>query len=329
MPEHVDLDALAALWWTALEASHSALRAVGHSPQPIEVGDRSHRLAGERARTIELLEEIERDSHAHSRLVHWLAAPAVTPRMLGLPAETTACIFDLDGVLTTSASVHAAAWAETFDVFLLEQADRHNRPYIPFDRKTDYREHLAGRPRRDGIRAFLASRGISLPEGRPGDPPGTETVYGLANRKNRLLQQHLSREGVAAFEGSRSYLEATRMAGLHRAVVSASANTAAILDSARLAYLVDLRIDGETIEAEGLRPKPAPDTLLAACRKLDIDPGQAVAFETTTAGIAAARAIDMRLVVGVDRGNESDTIRASDADIVVSDLSELLGDDVA
>ncbi len=323
-PEAPSLDSLAAQWWAALEAGRSALRAAGPTLGRSEGAERAHRLDRERAETIGLLQGLAHDLHARTRLVPWLSAPSVTPRMLGLPSEVTACIFDLDGVLTTSAEVHAAAWSETFDRFLLEQADRHHRPYIPFDRVHDYAEHLAGRPRRDGVHAFLVSRGLGLPEGARDDPPGAETVYGLANRKNQLLRQHLDRQGVHAFEGSRCYLEAARMAGVRRAVVSPSANTATILERAGLATLVETRVDGETMESEHLRPKPAPDTLEAACRRLGVEPGQAVAFETTTAGIAAARAAGMALTIGVDRGGDPDVLRASDAGLVVNDLSELL-----
>ena len=323
-PEPVSLDDLAAQWWAALEAAGGAIRAAGRTMHPLHLAEQSRRLVAERAETIRSLEELSRERHEPSRLVRWLAAPAITPRMLGLPADVTACVFDLDGVLTTSADAHAAAWTETFDRFLLEQADRHHRPFVAFDRRHDYEELVAGKPRLEGVRDFLGSRGISLLEGDSDDPPGAPTVHGLANRKNRLLQQHLAREGVAALGGSRSYLQAARMARLSRAVVSASANTAAILDRAGLADLVDVRVDGWTIDAEGLRPKPAPDLLLAVCRRLEIEPRRAVAFETTPAGIAAARAAGVALVVGVDRSGEAELLRARDADLVVNDLTELL-----
>jgi HAD superfamily hydrolase (TIGR01509 family) len=321
----VTLDDLVEHWWTALAAADSALHAVARMPGGRGLAQGTHPLAAERAETMRLLAQYGHELHEHSRLLPWLAVPSVTNRMLGLPAPVTACIFDLDGVLTTSDEVHAAAWTETLDPFLLEQADRHHRPYIPFDRRHDYQELVAERPRRDGVRSFLASRGISLPEGDPGDAPGTGTVNGLANRKNQLFRQHLEREGVAAFEGSRAYLEAAHMAGLRRAVVSPSANTAAILERAGLTPLLDARVDGGTIEAEHLRSKPAPDTLVAACGLLGVDPARAAAFETTPAGIAAARAAGVGLVVGVHRAGDGEMLRASDADLVVGDLSELLG----
>jgi len=291
---------------------------------PPQLGDHGRRLVAERAEIVRSLEALGRERHEHSPLVRWLAAPAVTARMLGLPAEVTACVFDLDGVLTTSADTHVAAWSETFDRFLLEQADRHHRPFIAFDRRHDYEDFVAGRPRLDGVRVFLASRGISLPEGDPDDPPGAPTVHGLANRKNRLLQQHLAREGLAALGGSRCYLQAAGMAGLSRAVVSASANTVTFLERAGLADLVDLRVDGTTIDAEGLRPKPAPDMLLAVCRRLEIEPRRVAAFETIPAGVTAARVAGVALAVGVDRSGEAELLRASDVDLVVNDLTELL-----
>ncbi len=271
-----------------------------------------------------LLQGLAHELHTHSRLVDWVGAPSISGRMLGLPSEVIACVFDLDGVLTTSAAVHAAAWTEAFDAFLLERAERSHRPYIPFDEHREYQTLVAGRPRLDGVRVFLASRGISLPEGRADDPPDAETVQGIANHKNLSLQRHLDREGVAAFEGSRYYLEAARMLGLKRAVVSPSANTAAILDRAGLAHLIEQRIDGNTIRAEQLESKPAPDTLLAACEWLQVQPSQAAAFETTPAGITAARAAGFKLAIGVDRDGDTEALRASDADLVIGDLTELL-----
>lgn len=318
------LDALAGRWWAAFEAAQSALRAAGRYLSGEELAERIRRLALERGQTLQALSELARELHTDSVLVGWLATPAVSPRWLGLPGEVIACVFDLDGVLTASGAVHAAAWEETLDAFLLQRAERRSHQFIPLDRLRDYRDYIDGRPRAEGVRLFLASRGISLPEGTVDDPAGAETVHGLANQKNQVLLQHLEREGVAAFAGSRCYLEAAHMAGLHPAVVSASANTPAILERAGLAQLIEQCIDGNTIEAEHLRAKPAPDTLIAACQRLHVQPSQSVAFETTPAGITAARTAGFKLVVGVDRGDNTEALHASDADVIINDLAELL-----
>jgi beta-phosphoglucomutase-like phosphatase (HAD superfamily) len=322
--ESLDLDELAADWWEALAAEDSALRAGVRALGSQEVAARSHHLAEERVETARLLGGLGRLLGARSPLVTWLGGPAVTARMLGLPADAVACVFDLDGVLTTSDEVHAAAWTQVFDAFLVGHAERNHRPFIPFDPMRDYPELVAGRPRRDGIRTFLASRGISLPEGSPDDGLGAATVHGLANRKYRVLRRRLGGKGVAAFEGSHSYLEAARMARLRRAVVSASANTELILERAGLRSLVEACVDGHTIAAEELRVKPAPDTLLAACDLVRVEPSRAVAFETSPTGITAARAAGFGFVVGVARSGEADLLRASEADVVVTDLGELL-----
>jgi HAD superfamily hydrolase (TIGR01509 family) len=326
-PPPTGLDELVEHWWKALEASESAHRAAARLPggRGMLAGVRSP--GSERAEVIRLFQQLEHELHQHSRLLPWLARAGVTNRMLGLPHGVRACLFDLDGVLTMSGEVHAAAWAETFERFLLEQADLHHRPYVAFDPRHDYDDLLAGRPRLDGVRLFLGSRGISLQDGDSDDEPGALTVHGLANRKNQLLQRRLSREGVAAFSGSRSFLEVVRMAGLACAVISPSANTGLFLKLAGLESLIDAQIDGAAIDAGQLRPKPAPDTLVAACRRLEVEPPEAVAFETTLAGIAAARAAGIGFVVAVHRHGDSDLLRASDADAVVGDLSDLLGVD--
>jgi HAD superfamily hydrolase (TIGR01509 family) len=308
----------------ALAAEDSALRAGVRALGSQEVAARSHHLAEERAETARLLRGLGRELGAYCPLVAWVGGPAVTARMLGLPNDALACVFDLDGVLTTSAEAHADAWTQVFDAFLVEHAQRYHRPFVAFDSTHDYEEFVAGRPRRDGIRAFLASRGVNLPEGNRSDAPGVETRYGLGNKKNELLQRYLDRQGVAAVEGSHSYLEAARMARLGRAVVSPSANTVTILERAGLAQLVDVRVDGHTMAAEQLEAKPAPDMLLVACRELRVEPARAVAFEIAPVGVAAARAAGFAFVVGVARTGEADLLRASDTDIVVTDLGELL-----
>jgi HAD superfamily hydrolase (TIGR01509 family) len=316
------LDTVVERWWTALAAGESAVRAAQRMPGGRGLFDGDRRPVAERAEVIRLLVQLEHELHEHSRLLPWLSRSRITNRMLGLPSTVHACVFDLDGVLTTSADVHAAAWAETLDRFLLEQAHVQRRPYIPFQTGSDY-EILAGRPRLEGVRAFLVSRGMSLPEGSSADPPGTPTVHGVANRKNQLLQWRLQREGVDAFSGSRVYLEALRMAGLARAVVSPSASTGAILRQTGLKPLVDVRVDGPVMEKEHLRAKPAPDTLLVACRLLGVDPHETAAFETAPAGVAAARAAGIGFVVAAN--GEKDVLRASEADLVVGGLSDLLG----
>ncbi len=247
--------------------------------------------------------------------------------MLGLPNDALACVFDLDGVLTGSAAIHAAAWAETFDEFLFRRAEKTGERFAtfrPFDTGAEYRRHLHGRARITGIHAFLASRGIRLREGRPDDPPDAETVNGLGNRKNLALKRRLEHEGVAAFADSRRYLEAAREAGLRCAVVSASANTPLIVERSGLASLIDEHVDGNTISSERLRPIPAPDTLLAACRRLGSSPHSSVVFETTLAGIEAGQAAGFSLVVAVERTGQDENFRSHGADIVVGDLESLL-----
>jgi beta-phosphoglucomutase-like phosphatase (HAD superfamily) len=328
LPEtETSLDEIVEHWWTALAASDSAVRAARRAPGGHGLLTGTRPPASERAEVIGLLKQLERETHEHSLLLPWLELPSIANRMLGLPAAVRACIFELDGVLTMSAEVHAAAWAETFDRFLLEQAHTHHRPYVPFDPRRDYHDLVAGRPRLEGVRSFLVSRGISLPEGSADDPPEALSVHGLANRKNQVLQHHLSRDGVAAFSGSRTYLMVVRMAGLGRVVVSPSANTDAILEHSGLASLVDARVDGSTMAVEHLRPKPAPDTLVAACRLLGVEPQEVAAFETTPAGIAAARTAGIGFIVAVHRHGDGEVLRASEADLVVGDLSDLLGRD--
>jgi beta-phosphoglucomutase-like phosphatase (HAD superfamily) len=228
-------------------------------------------------------------------------------------------------VLAPTDDLHFAAWALTFDGFLsrrLERGSEHFSHYTRFSRRTDYAENVHGKPRLDGVRAFLASRGLTLPEGGPDDPPEAETVLGLANRKNAVLRTLLAHEGVSAFSGSIRYLEAAAAAGLATVVVSASANTETILERAGLADLVDLRVDAAVMRQYDLLPQPAPDTLLLACDLLGVAPDHAAAFVTTPAGVTAARAAGLALVVGVERSDNGAGPAAADA--VVDDLGRLL-----
>jgi beta-phosphoglucomutase family hydrolase len=245
-------------------------------------------------------------------------------RVLGLPDTIKACLFDLDGVLTNTAAVHNAAWRETFDAFLSARAAETGEPFRPFDPDADYHRYVDGRPRADGVRTFLASRGITLPEGSPDDPPGTNTVNGLGNRKNVLLLERIRTDGVEVFEGSVAYLRAAAAAGLRRAVVSASANAPDVLATTGLDRLVEVVVDGRVARAEGLRGKPEPDTFLAGARLLEVTPAEAAVFEDAQAGVAAGRAGAFGYVVGVDRVGQAEALREHGADIVVQDLSELL-----
>lgn len=226
--------------------------------------------------------------------------------MLGLPDAVAGCLFDLDGVLTRTAAVHAAAWKQAFDEFLGDQS---------FDKVLDYDRYVDGRPREDGIRTFLASRGITVSD---------EKVRELGERKNHLLQRMLADEGVEVFEGSVRYVRAARAAGMSTAVVSSSANTAQVLAAAGIADLFDARVDGKTAEEQGLAGKPAPDTFLAGARALRVPPSRAAVFEDALAGVEAGRAGHFACVVGVDRVGQADALREHGADVVVQDLGELL-----
>ena len=243
---------------------------------------------------------------------------------LGLPEGITALLFDLDGVLTDTAAVHNAAWKEMFDGFLKARAEKNGDEFVPFDSEKDYGEHVDGKPRADGVRDFLASRDIDLPEGDPDDGPDAETVNGLGNRKNKALLEHIDKDGVKVFEGSRRYLEAARDAGLRRAVVSSSANTEQVLEVTGLAEYIEERVDGNTLKQENLKGKPAPDTFLLGAKRLGVDAAQAVVFEDALAGVEAGRNGKFGYVIGVDRVGQADALSEHGADIVVQDLSELL-----
>jgi beta-phosphoglucomutase family hydrolase len=245
--------------------------------------------------------------------------------MLGLPDGILACLFDLDGVLTQTAKVHAAAWKEMFDEFLREHAAKTGARLEPFDAVADYDEYVDGKPRYDGVRSFLSARGIELPEGTPDDPPDALTIHGLGNRKNELVLAMMRRDGVQVYEGSVRYVRAVRDAGIGRAVVTSSANADEVLTAAGIDDLFDVRVDGVVAAQERLKGKPAPDTFLAAARALGAAPAEAAVFEDALAGVEAGRAGGFGFVVGVDRVGQSDALREHGADTVVSDLAELIG----
>jgi beta-phosphoglucomutase family hydrolase len=246
--------------------------------------------------------------------------------MLGLPSEIQVCLFDLDGVLTDTAAVHAAAWKEMFDVFLRDYSEQHGIPFQPFDARAEYDAYVDGKPRASGVRDFLTSRGITLPEGTPDDPPGAMTVNGLGNLKNDAVQRRIRTDGVHVFEGSRRYLQAAEQAGLRRAVVSSSANTREVLDVTGLAQYIEEIVDGVTIRTEGLAGKPAPDTFLLGAKKFGVEPSAAVVFEDALAGVTAGRSGHFGFVVGVDRVGQADALKVHGADVVVRDLADLLED---
>src|SRR3954453_8527327 len=240
---------------------------------------------------------------------------------LGLPDAVRACLFDLDGVVTQTAKVHAAAWKEMFDDYLRR---RDGVGFRPFDSHDDYDRYVDGMPRADGVRTFLRSRGIELPEGDPDDPPTAETVNGLGNRKNDIVQRRIRQDGVEVYEGSVRYLHAVRAAGLRPAVVSSSANTAEVLQVTGLTDLFDARVDGQVARERHLPGKPKPDTFLAGAAELGVEPTQAVVFEDALAGVQAGRAGGFALVVGVDRVGQAEALRERGADVVVQDLADLL-----
>jgi beta-phosphoglucomutase family hydrolase len=244
--------------------------------------------------------------------------------VLGLPDAIRACLFDMDGVVTKTAVVHDAAWKEMFDEFLRDWSAKTKTPFVPFDPVHDYDQYVDGKPRLEGTRSFLESRGISLPEGAEDDPPGAPTVWGLSNKKNDLVLTVLKRDGVEVYDGSRRYIDAVRAAGLRTAIVSSSANTVAVLKAAGITDLFDARVDAQVAQERGLRGKPAPDTFLEAARMLGIPKTEATVFEDAQSGVAAGRAGGFGFVVGVDRVGQAAELRAHGADVVVQDLGDLL-----
>jgi beta-phosphoglucomutase family hydrolase len=244
--------------------------------------------------------------------------------VLGLPAGIKACLFDLDGVLTQTAKVHAAAWKQMFDEYLKARAEKAGEEFVPFDGRSDYDEYVDGKPRYDGVRSFLESRGINLPEGSPTDPPSTETVKGLGNRKNELVLKLIEEQGVEPYEGSVRYVHAAVDAGLRRAVVSSSANCRAVLESADMLDLFEEIVDGNVLAERGLRGKPAPDTFLAAAEALGMTAAESAVYEDALSGVEAGRAGEFGLVVGVDRVGQAEALKEHGADVVVEDLAELL-----
>lgn len=249
----------------------------------------------------------------------------MTLSRLGLPGEITACLFDMDGVLTATSTTHARAWKETFDGFLRQYAADHDTAFVPFDADGDYAAYVDGKRRLDGVRDFLASRNIELPEGDADDDPSAATIAGIGNRKNQRVQQLFRTEGVATYPGSIAYVRAVRDAGLATAVVSSSANTAQILDLAGIAQLFDARVDGVTARRENLAGKPAPDMFLRGAAAVGVRPERAAVFEDALSGVAAGRAGGFGYVVGVDRLDQADALRTHGADTVVEDLAALMG----
>lgn len=251
--------------------------------------------------------------------VFWGTVSCMTE--LGLPEDILACLFDLDGVVTKTAVVHAAAWKEMFDAFLREREGEHFRPFSD----GDYDEYVDGRPRADGVRTFLASRGIELPEGAPDDPPAAPTVHGLGNRKNVLVLEKIRTDGVEAYDGTLRYLEAVRAHGLRTAIVSSSANCRDVLRAIDAEDCFDVRIDGVVAAERKLPGKPNPDTFLAAAHDLGVDPSRSAVFEDALAGMDAGRSGHFGYVVGVDRVGQTKALYAHGADVVVKDLAELGG----
>ncbi|MCE2487010.1 MAG: beta-phosphoglucomutase family hydrolase [Desulfurellaceae bacterium] len=246
------------------------------------------------------------------------------------PERFEAVLFDLDGVLTATAKVHAACWKRMFDEFLQHQARCDNSVFVPFDIRTDYPRYVDGKPRYEGVQSFLAARGLCLPYGNPDDPPQRRTVCGLGNRKNDLIQTVLAADGVETYPDALSVVRAMRAWGLKTAVVSSSRNCPAILEAAHMADLFELRLDGGMAADLKLKGKPAPDTFLAAARQLGVPPQRAVVIEDALVGVQAGRAGGFGLVVGVARraqAGEAQALREHGADIVVTDLRDLIGHD--
>ncbi len=235
-----------------------------------------------------------------------------------------AVLFDMDGVLTMTMKIHAACWKRMFDDYLDQRASDSGEQFRPFEVATDYKAYVDGKLRYDGVQAFLASRGIELPYGSPVDDPSQETVCGLGNRKDRMVNQLINSDGVELLEGAIELVKAVRAAGIKTAVVSASKNCAKILDAAGIGALFDCVVDGHVAASHGLAGKPAPDTFLAAAGELDVEPARAVVIEDAISGVAAGKAGGFALVIGIDHHGDTTALRENGADMVVESLLELL-----
>ena len=326
--DRAELDTLRSEWREALLAAREALRAEEGVLPPDELDAHERHLQGEYKTAAAELRRFALDEGLPSELAEPFLPRGLARRALGLPETVRSCVFELDDVLVGSAGLHRDAWGHTFNELLAARSYMSYGDLVaPFDPRTDYPQHIEGRPRLEGVRTFLASRGIRLAEGAPDDPAGAETVHGLANRKNEWMGRLLEQHGVGAFDGVRHYLELAHDAGMTCAVVSASAHTEEMLELSGLAELVDRSIDAETIATERLRNRPAPDRLLAACRTLRVKPERTAAFETSEAGVAAARAAGFVFVVAVDPTGDPDKLRQlrqAGADIAVRGLADLL-----
>jgi HAD superfamily hydrolase (TIGR01509 family) len=308
----IELDTVLDDWQFALDAAGQALSAAAHYLPPDELHAHRQRLAAERRETEDDLDALAASIGATHQ--PWLAPFPLHPSLLGLADSATACIFDLEGVLTNGGALHAAAWADVFDDLLLRLTDSTGWRFMPFDRTADYAAYLDDRPRLEGIRLFLESRGIRVP---------IDGANALAQKKSEALGRHMRELGVNALPGARAYLEAAGRAHLGRAVVSSSTRTLPMLELAGLASLVEARVDAEQIAAGELRARPAPDLLVRACELLHVDPSGAVSFTHTPDGVAAARAAGMR-VVGVGDEPTRERLRAFGADATVARLVDLL-----
>lgn len=311
------LDELTTHWQWALDAGSRALAAAADELPPGALERHRGVLAHERADTSALLDGFAREHHAHAH--PWLSSLPVTPRLLGLPPDVEACVCDVDGVLADSGVLHAEAWARALDDLLLRRAQEAGRRFVPFDRVDDYRTYIDGRPRLDGVRVFLASRGMTLSPGAQGDPPGAETVYGVAAEKAAALEHAIHRTGVSALPGARTFLVGAGFAHLGRAVVSTSVTTEQVLQHAELSTLVEVVVAAR----RGLRPRPAPDMLLAACERLGVEPERAVSLTRSASGIRAAEAAGMR-AIGVAHGAQAERLARLGAARIVPTLAALV-----
>ena len=309
----VEADTLAVGWEQALEAAARAVDAVRTEHLQNGVIERERRLLTEERRDVRALPPSLASSRGHS-LDGWLPPHLVTPHVLGLPAGTKVVVFDLDGVLTDSDRVHAAAWAEALDPVLMEASHELGWAFVPFDADREYRLYFDGRARLEGIELFLAGRGLRLAD---------ERVRGIARRKAEVLAHRLRDRSLVALPGAHRYVHAAAHAGLGKAVVSASESTLAMLELARLDHLIDVVVDATAIRARGLRSRPAPDMLLDACAQFGVAPTHAVSLTHSGAGVAAARAAGVT-VRGIAAGPQAERLRGFGAEVIVPSLLALL-----